>query len=584
MKRQIILPEFHSDVITHLTTDWIYSEDTEMNSIIDDVSDSSLFKNVWFIDNPLGEKSNYVFFKRNYDTNNDGEVDSSDEDWIGPYEVYPNTLNNVYLNINSKVEAPIFDNVYIDDDNILHIEMKDIKPSIVKHLDTTYILERLDGTIFYKDLHNTSDLTSHTLSLSNYDIGEYEDIVIKVYFRNFNKVVSQVSIFNLDSKSDGVTIENKIEDIISELDFIAKIKNPNNLRYDFIISNDKEDVFVIKDTTAETIFIERYLLNPEEYYDFTIYTDGLITYNKKVKIKSFNSYNGLNKKLDLNLDIREYSINNDFDNSVSEALNEMSTIFYNNEDKKLYYLKSVLGDLFTIDAELELDEDLKTDFITFKHLTDDRILIECINTDDEIILYIVKTNLSHFSTKVLTKKKIADYSLDKISLSRSAYNPYNDSMYYLLNDSDVIKLIQYNCKTNELVEISELPNQDFENYFISLIDYNNILISATTKNSSDEYSGIIIYNIYENSYNSVGSFPEEFENTNLVSLDIIKDKILFLDTTGTNEDYLYFKKDILEFEIITKDQVYSYGNNFYMTAINEIFIKKHDSSEYNYFT
>jgi len=584
MKRQVILPEVTpDDNFNHLSTDWLYTEDLNRENIIDSVTDSKIFKNVWFVDNPVGVNKNYVWVKRNYDTNNDGIVDSSDENWIGPFEVIPNPLNNVFANINSKVDVPVFKDVYIKDD-VLYIELNSMTPNLVKHNDTTYIVENMKGEILYKKIHSISNLTKLDFNINNYEISKYEDLIIKVFFRNYNGVLSPLSVYHFDGETELVAIKNNFSSIIIELETKLEIFNKNGNTYTLeILKEDNEIVFTKIDTTADFITLPRFLFNIDEFYTFNIIVDSKIVFNKNVKAKSFNSYNNY---IDFKLDhsIKKFNSKNDFTYSLSEPLDNNVTLFYVNEEKKLYFFIINFGESRTIYSKISFDDDLDNKTINFIHLKDNLVCVEVFDKNGVKINYLLHYNIENFSVRLVKRFTYENTSLNKVSFSHNVFNVYNGNLYSLEYIDEKIYLVSFNIDEETKRIMTELPEQDSDNYIISYIDYENILVTSSSKNDNDEFCGVYIFNLRKEKFNSIDSFPEEYEDSNLSSIQLPNNKILFLDVSGKNENYLLFDKETLSFSSEDKDADYEYGTKIYITNLNEIITDRNSDDGYNYFT
>jgi hypothetical protein len=132
--------------------------------------------------------------------------------------------------------------------------------------------------------------------------------------------------------------------------------------------------------------------------------------------------------------------------------------------------------------------------------------------------------------------------------------------------------------------ISDIPNQEHKDYFIGFVDYNNLLISMADTDDNDEYGPMYLYNVTDESYNVIDTFPEEFKESNLVTIPLPNNRLLFLDSDGYNEDYLIFDNETQTYEIKPKDSDYVYGSKVFLTSQGEIFVHQHDTEKtYNYF-
>jgi hypothetical protein len=558
-----------------------------MDDIIESVSDSSIFKNVWYVDNPISDSPCYVFAKRNYDTDDDGIADESDIDWIGPFEVIPLDMNGSFLTIESHVELPIEkDRCRINDDKELTISIYQMAPNIVPHLDTTYVVENLSGDVKVVDIHNAGELLERTIDLNDYDVGDYEDLIVKVAFRNKNKISSEFAVFYVESYKKGVNILNDVSELRSEIDNILEVDNQDSLTYSIRIATEKgENVFRLDDVNDETILLPKYLLQPEEDYRMQIVVGNRITYDKYFKTSTYSIYNNSNlTTYSMRMRVGEFDFKLSADKCYIEPINENTVFSYDSGENILYFVLFKLGALYYFDTGIKIEEELSDSYISFIHMDNNKIAMVALDTDSSLHVYILNVNITHYSVIIEDKHTFDDLTFDNISVSRVAYSSYYDTLYILGNYDGVIKLLAQKIGGSSYI-VGDIPNQDHKEYFVTSCGFNNLTISASGRDDNDELGPIYSYDVKLNTFNVIDVFPEEFENSSLVGAPLPDGNTLYVDSEGNNEDYIIFNNKDLTYTIKDKDENYKHGSKVLITAQGEVFISQDgEDNLWNYFS
>jgi len=587
--KQFILKELQTDLVTHERTTWQLSDSVTFDNIIDSVSNSTLYRNTWFVDvSLLAGTTLYIRARRIFD-------DDSVSDWVMFSEVMSGVSDINFVMNESEVSSPmLMGAVSIErTEDLIEFHLAPMRSNGLQHLSTDFIISKLNGDIVFKKLNDRTNKTYLYLDTENYDMSIYETLKLYVCYKNENGVRSEFAEFTIDPVEVKVYPTYKPEYITPALSYDLALVNQDNVEYDLYIydNESKEDKFAVFKTTALNIRIPKYTLSYNKTYLLKIIdsaTDMVYCQEEFTTKNSKDSYNLINNVNEIKFDTIPWVFPFDtetVDKSKEyyiEGVDDNFAIFYD-PDKKWFVISKITRDApGIIYSYKELEREIAKDKINILRIHNDRIVVIANDTDGNITIHQVSYNILHYSAVSDTGVYNTDFSLtDKIGINASVFNGLRRKLYLLAENTgnNKVYMLIYDLETSTYSIGPELLEQEYHHYTLSQVDNDRLLITAAGLYNGDEAT-VWVYNIRTNVFDNIQSVPTELKDDNLLTVKLRDGNIMLLNSTpgGQNTKYGLFDIEGLTLDVVDTDS-YKIGNVALTNLNGTMFIDIDDEAD-----
>ncbi len=284
--------------LIHESTTWEISSNIGFTNILDSVSASIIMLNDFTstIDLPTNV-AYYTRAKRHF-------TDGSSSDWTDIKPIISKSfMSNIVTSKNIVIDKPI---VYIDKasldltSNMLILNTTSFKGMYTDHISTSWIVTDGNGTVCFKSIEDSDNLTSISIDKYFYNLMEQNELVIFAIHKGVNSIESPIGKTSISIGTFNYRIISNTKRVLPYNDFIINIEKidilaPTNIIGIALINPiTNETVQEITITTDDTTFtIPGDALSPYTEYYLDIYSignNGAYNYKRRL-IKTLGNYN-----------------------------------------------------------------------------------------------------------------------------------------------------------------------------------------------------------------------------------------------------------------------------------------------------
>jgi hypothetical protein len=532
--------------LTHVSTSWQISDKTDFVNILDEVTESEDFINVYRTNLviPIGVEY-FGRSKRHFEGGGSTE-------WIGPIKILSNLSGD---NIDIKPE------VYIEEPSVNIIDDVINSKYILKsgsfrckddgHKSTSWILKDGLGKVLFRSMYDATNKKEVSIDKSllnnntNVLIAEVAHVSTNNYESHFGSFRLELNKFNFEviSNTNFISIN---EDFV----FRFKILNNTYLLTKYEIKDDAGNLIQsnVFNNNEERIIVEREKLKPNTTYFINIYSDSL---PDDVNVTTFyTNYNESIYKIDEKYKyVEEYietsMVGNEFKTCMVEQLvdNGIPLLSTNNNLLNLFHY-NVRNESITI-------SDLASDFINVDEYNPIGVNVKVINNNEILIDTFDESNVPVFKVYDYTYGKLIktlirdDEEVNTINTNNSTIG-LDNKVYYFADVNNEIVLRCYDIKTNTILTLNKRPNIVDLNANLVYIGNDRIL----SFNGSIDKHLVYLYDISTDVWYEVSIVPERYRNLTMTSFLRKDGKVISFNTGNDTNDVLVFNPKDNSLEIV----------------------------------